>query len=74
MSVVSGELGSEGHVITQAGQMCAASDCLGDDPTIGAGGAYLHTSRDTGKLLILCPACSLHVRLHNSLRFPLVAL
>jgi hypothetical protein len=37
-------------------------------------GAYLHTDRDSGKLVMFCEGCSAYVGLHNSLRFPLAML
>jgi hypothetical protein len=65
------DLGAEGHVVNQAGRRCVNDAC---DAVIGDDGAYLHRDRDEGGLCLFCPACSLMIRLHHSLRFPLVAL
>lgn len=65
------DLGAEGHVVNQARELCDNSDCRA---VIGEDGAYLHRNRDSGKLVLLCPACSMFTRLHDSLRLPLVAL
>ena len=36
--------------------------------------AFLHTDRRTGKWVVFCGGCSLEMRLHYALQFPLVAL
>lgn len=68
-----GGLGSEGHVVNQEGARCANSACECGGFICEEGG-YLHRNRETEKLLVLCPGCSLQARLHDSLRLPLVAL
>jgi hypothetical protein len=53
------------------GRLCAVWTCRAPLKTYGA---YLHTDRDDGKLVMFCPACHEQVRLHWSLRFPVVVL
>lgn len=36
--------------------------------------AFLHSNRETGKLVVFCGGCSLLVQMNMSLRFPLVSL
>lgn len=70
---ITDDLGPEGHVVSPLPDYrCANSPCRKEFDS--REGAYLHKNRETSKLLLLCPGCSLQVRLHDSLRLPLVAL
>lgn len=51
---------------------CASTTC--DTLFVEGVPAYCHTDRESGKLVVFCESCHVHVGLHNSLRFPVVAL
>ena len=66
-------MADEGKIVSgYQGRSCANAPCR--VPLTAETEAFLHTNRETGKLLLLCGACSLHARLNDSLRFPLVPL
>lgn len=64
---------TEGRLVSGfEGQHCASDACRIALTT--ATGAYLHKDREDGRLVLFCEACSEHVNLHASLRFPRIAL
>lgn len=67
-------MGEEGRILPPYGGIdtCRNEPC--GQPLTEEQGAYLHTNRDTGKLLVLCGGCSRQAQMFDALRFPLVAL
>ena len=67
-------MGELGRVVPPYGgvKTCRNDDCqrtLDEEH-----GVYMHTDRETGKIIMFCGPCSMQAQMHDSLRFPLVAL
>lgn len=53
-------------------ERCVNSDCR--EPLGEEQGVYMHTNRESGKIIMFCGPCSRQAQMCDSLRFPLVAL
>lgn len=67
-------MAEEGRILPPYGGFtkCAASDCRRDLDE--EQGAFLHRNRESGKLVVLCGACSMDAQMYDPLKLPLVAL
>lgn len=53
-------------------ERCVNANCR--EPLGEEHGVYMHTNRESGKIIMLCGPCSRNAQMFDSLRYPLVAL